>query len=61
MGFIYLWIRYHNKEKVNKVLKEKYDNSYSCAGGLIVGKSFMIILVVSVIALLIAAIVSLIK
>lgn len=32
IGRIYLWIRYRNKEKVQSVLKEKYNDSYYDAG-----------------------------
>jgi 3-deoxy-D-manno-octulosonic-acid transferase len=40
VGFLYLWIRYRNKEKIKKVLKEKYNSSYYEAGFLSVGKVF---------------------
>ena len=40
VGFLYLWIRYRNKQIIKKVLKEKYNSSYYEAGFLSVGKVF---------------------
>ncbi len=28
LGYIYMWIRYRNKERIKEVLKRDYENSY---------------------------------
>lgn len=48
IGFLYLWIRYRNGEKVAEAKKEKYENSYAVAGATLlvsaVGVVFFIVL-----------------
>lgn len=56
IGWFYLWIRYHNKGKVNKILLEEYDNSYFNAGALVSMRIFAIILIVLISLLIVAVI-----
>ena len=44
IGWIYLWIRYRNKEKIKQVLKEDYEDSYYVAGAQLVWSAFGILL-----------------
>lgn len=56
IGWVYLWIRYRNKEKVQTVLKEKYNDSFYDAGATkvlhFVGVLFITVLVVVLIAVI---------
>ena len=49
VGFLCLWIRYRNKEKIKKVLKEKYNSSYYEAGFL----SLIILVLITVLTLIV--------
>ncbi|MEM5564320.1 hypothetical protein WNY78_04365 [Psychroserpens sp. AS72] len=40
IGWIYLWIRYRNKEKIKSILAEKYEDSYHNAGAQLVLSTF---------------------
>ena len=55
IGFLYLWIRYRNKERVKKVLHEKYDGAYYLAGASIFLNVVGVILTALIIALLLSA------
>ncbi len=61
LGWIYLWIRYRNKETIEKVLLEKYEESYSVAGTLVCLKTFGVVFIVLILLLLLAAFYSIIK
>jgi hypothetical protein len=61
LGWIYLWIRYRNKETIEKVLLEKYEKSYSVAGTLVCLKTFGVVFIVLILLLLLAAFYSIIK
>jgi hypothetical protein len=56
-GYIYMWIRYRNKEKIKQVLKNDYENSYSTIGYLVIWKPVGVIFLVLIVCLLIAAII----
>lgn len=47
---MYLWIRYRNKETIEKVLLEKYDKSYSVAGTLVCLKSFGVVFIILILS-----------
>jgi hypothetical protein len=38
IGYLYLWIRYRNREKINEALVKNYENSYSVAGFMVIWK-----------------------
>lgn len=61
LGWIYLWIRYRNKETIEKVLVEKYEDSYSVAGTLVCLKTFGIVFITLILLMLLAAFYSIIK
>lgn len=61
IGFLYLWIRYRNREKVAEVKKEKYENSYAIAGATLVLSGFGVILFILLSIFLIAAIYAIFK
>lgn len=44
IGWLYLWFRYRNKEKIKEVLKNEYDNQYYDAGAQFVMSVFGIVL-----------------
>ena len=44
IGWLYLWLRYRNKEKIKEVLKNEYDNQYYDAGAQFVMSVFGIVL-----------------
>lgn len=56
IGYFYLWLRYRKKEKVKKVLNEKYDNRYYYAGAeLVIGtftKTLLVLLIVFLIGVI---------
>jgi hypothetical protein len=56
VGWLYLWIRYRNKNKVKTILKEKYDNSYYTAGALLMWKTFGILLFMLIVLFLLTVI-----
>lgn len=59
-GFLYLWIKYRNKEKVEEVLINKYDNRYFNAGAQLSLSIIGIILITVLIILLLTIIARLI-
>ena len=61
IGWIYIWLRYRDKEKVIKNLKEKYDNSYYSVGATIAMQFILGILGVLLVTFLIVIIISLFK
>ena len=61
IGWLYLWIRYRNTEKVQEVLLYKYENNYGVAGALFIGKTFGIIFLSLVVLLILAAIIATFK
>ena len=61
IGWIYLRIRYRNKETIEKVLIEKYEGSYSVAGTLVCLKTFGIVFLTLILFMLLAAFYSIIK
>ena len=56
IGWIYLWTRYRNKNRIEQVLLEKYENSYYVAGVLLIWKSFGIVFLFLVFVLICTAI-----
>lgn len=58
---MYLWIRYRNKETIEKVLLEKYEESYSVAGALVCLKAFGVVFITLFLLMLLAAFYSIIK
>ncbi len=60
IGWIYLQIRFRNKEKVKKVLAEEYENSYSEAGFTILGDTLGFIFISALIICLFGVIISII-
>lgn len=44
VGFLLLWVRYRNKEKVKNILEKEYEGSYGVAGAWFLGKAFGILL-----------------
>ena len=61
IGWMYLWIRYRNKETIEKVLLEKYDKSYSVAGTLVCLKSFGVVFIILILLMILAVFYSIIK
>ena len=61
VGFLYLWIRYRNREKVAEIKKEYYENSYSVAGSILVMSGFGVVLFVLLSIFLIVAIYAIFK
>lgn len=61
IGWIYIWLRYRNKEKVIKNLKEKYDNSYYSVGAIISMQFILGILGILLLTFLIVIIISIFK
>lgn len=61
IGWIYLWIRYRKKAKLEKALLDKYDNSYSVAGSMLYFKSFLIVFLILIVLLILIAIFSIFK
>ena len=58
---MYLWIRYRNKETIEKVLLEKYDKSCSVAGTLVCLKSFGVVFIILILLMILAVFYSIIK
>ena len=56
IGWVYLWIRYRNKEKIRSVLKEKYNNSYQDVGATKVLYFIGIVLIIILVVFLLAVI-----
>ena len=46
IGWVYLWIRYRNKEKIKTVLKEEYDGSYGNVGSIKILQFIGIIMII---------------
>ena len=61
IGWIYLRIRYRNKETIEKVLIEKYEESYAVAGTLVCLKTFGVIFLTLILLMLLATFYSFIK
>ncbi len=65
IGWLYLWIKYRNKEKVKEVLQDKYDGKYYFAGAQltlsIFGKILLILLVLFILVVIGRTIYDLIK
>lgn len=61
VGWLYVWIRYRNKNIIKNVLIEKYENSYSVAGALVVFKTFGIFFLILITLLILSVIYSLIR
>lgn len=61
IGWIYLWIRYRNKEKVKQILKDEYGNRYYDAGAILSMKTFGVILIVLLSVAILAIIYALFK
>lgn len=53
IGFLYLWIRYRNREKVAKAKKEYYENSYVTAGATLLLSVIGVLFFVALAAILI--------
>lgn len=43
IGRLYLWVRYRKKERIAKLLAEKYEGSYAKAGSLLLLNSFAVL------------------
>lgn len=43
IGWLYLWIRYRNRDKIKKELQDKYDNEYYIAGAHLSTRFFAVI------------------
>ncbi len=56
IGWLYLWLRYRNKNKVEAILKEKYESEYYIAGTQLVWSTFGIVLFILLSLFLIAVI-----
>lgn len=61
IGYLYLWIRYRNHEKVAEIKREYYENSYSVAGSILVMSAFGVVLFVLLSIFLIAVIYAIFK
>lgn len=61
LGYIYMWLRYGNREKIDEILRKDYNNNYAEVGFFIVSKPLMIIFLFLVASLIIGAIISTIK
>lgn len=44
IGWLYLWIKYRNKKKIQEILQDKYDGKYYVAGAQLTVSIFGIIL-----------------
>lgn len=60
-GYIYMWIRFRNKERIKEILKRDYENSYQTVGLLIVWKPIGIIFLVLIACMIIAIIIGSLK
>ena len=56
LGWLYLLIRYRNKEVITRVLADEYEGSYSKAGSSLSLNVFAVLLSALILALLIAVI-----
>ena len=61
IGWMYLWIRYRNEETIEKVLIEKYEESYSVAGKLFCLKTFGVVFIILILLMILAVFYSIIK
>ena len=61
IGWMYLWIRYRNKETIEKVLVEKYEDSYRVAGTLLCLKTFGVVFITLILFMILAVFYSTIK
>jgi hypothetical protein len=55
IGFIWLYLRYRNKEKRRKHLDNEHNGSYRSAGILVTGQTFALIMIVLIFALIVGA------
>ncbi len=46
IGWVYLWIKYRNKEKIKTILKEEYDGRYENVGSIKVLQFIRIIMII---------------
>ena len=53
IGWVYLWIRYRNKNKVNDILNNKYEGNYLFVGAELILSIFGILLIILLITFLI--------
>jgi hypothetical protein len=56
IGWVYLWIRYRNKEKVQIALRDKYENNYGLAATLVISKILAVMWTFLLVSFLIIAI-----
>jgi hypothetical protein len=56
VGWLYLWIRYRNKEKIKLVLEEDYENSYHFAGVQFILSTFGKLLFILLLLMLLAVV-----
>lgn len=61
LGWVYLWLRYRNREKVAKILTQEYGNSYYAAGLYIIFKTFGIVFICLLLLLIITCIISIFR
>ncbi len=61
LGWMYLWIRYQNKDTIEKVLIEKYEESYVVAGTLVCLKTFGVVFIALILLMILAVFYSIIK
>lgn len=52
IGWLYLWIRYRNKNKVNQILTKEYEDSYDFVGRYLLAQSVTVLLLLVLIAFL---------
>ena len=60
-GYIFLWIKYRNKEKIKESLIKNYENSYSVAGFMVIWKPIGFLFICCIIALFIATIIGIFR
>jgi len=56
IGYLYLWIRYQNHEKVAQVKREKYEDRYAVAGALIIFSTIGVIFLIALSIILLGTI-----
>lgn len=56
IGYLYLWVRYRNHEKVLQIKEENYDDQYSVAGAQLVMSIIGIIFISALLFMLICVI-----
>lgn len=53
IGWLYLWIRYRNKNKVKYALHHEFEGSYDVAGAEVVISTALVILIALILILLV--------